>query len=87
MGKKQRPSPQGIRGVAVLPQGFEEIGCKELQALGAGQVTPLRRAASFEADMACLYRLHLQSRLPFRLLREMARFRCDGRESLHTGVQ
>ena len=87
MGKKQRPSPQGIRGVAVLPQGFEEIGCQELQALGAKQVNPLRRAASFESDMACLYRLHLQCRLPFRLLREVARFRCDGRDSLHTGVQ
>ena len=32
------------------------------------QLRPMRRAVSFQADMACLYRLHLQCRLPFRLL-------------------
>ena len=73
--------------IAVLPQGLEEVGCEELKALGAHQVRPLRRAASFEADMACLYRLHLQARLPFRLLREMAQFRCLGRDDLYEGVR
>ena len=87
MGSEYRHAPQLIRGVAVLPQGLEEIGSQELQTLGAKQVTPLRRAAAFQADMACFYRLHLQCRLPFRLLREMARFRCDGRDSLYDGVQ
>ena len=74
-------------GVAVLPQGLEEAGTQELMALGAKAVRPLRRAAAFEADMACLYRLHLQCRLPFRLLRELASFPCDGRDSLYYGVQ
>ena len=87
MGSEYRHAPQLIHGVAVLPQGLEEIGSQELQTLGAKQVTPLRRAAAFQADMACFYRLHLQCRLPFRLLREMARFRCDGRDSLYDGVQ
>ena len=74
-------------GVAVLPQGLEEAGAQELIALGAKNVRPLRRAAAFEADMSCLYRLHLQCRLPFRLLRELASFPCDGRDSLYYGIQ
>ena len=74
-------------GVAVLPQGLEDAGCIELQRLGAGSVQPLRRAAAFEADMACLYRLHLQARLPFRLLREMGRFPCRSRDELYDGIQ
>jgi putative N6-adenine-specific DNA methylase len=82
MGREQR-----ITAVAVLPQGLEQEGCAELSGLGAHQVKPLRRAASFEADMACLYRLHLQARLPFRLLREMARFPCQGRDDLYDGVR
>ncbi len=74
-------------GVAVLPQGLEDAGCSELERLGAGSVRPLRRAAAFEADMACLYRLHLQARLPFRLLREMGRFPCRSRDDLYDGIQ
>ena len=73
--------------VAVLPQGLEAVGAEELSALGAHTVKPGRRAASFEADMGCLYRLHLQARLPFRLLREMAHFPCQGRDDLYEGVR
>ena len=47
-----------IQAIAVLPQGLEEIGAEELIKLGAKQVQPLRRAAAFEADMACLYPHH-----------------------------
>ena len=71
----------------MLPQGLEGAGGDELTALGAHAVKPGRRAASFRADMACLYRLHLQARLPFRLLREMARFPCQGRDDLYDGVR
>ena len=71
----------------MLPQGLEEAGCAELEALGARAIKPLRRAAAFQADMACLYRLHLQARLPFRLLREVGRFPCQGRDNLYDGVQ
>jgi len=76
-----------LSAVAVLPQGLEDVGCAELEALGAKAIQPLRRAAAFQADMACLYRLHLQARLPFRLLREMGRFPCLGRNDLYDGVQ
>ena len=82
MGRENR-----MPGVAVLPQGLEEAGSSELDRLGAGSVRPLRRAAAFEADMACLYRLHLQARLPFRLLREMGRFPCCSRDELYDGIQ
>ena len=87
MGRENRPGHQRIPAVAVLPQGLEEAGAQELIDLGAKAVRPLRRAAAFEAEVACLYRLHLQCRLPFRLLRELSHFPCDGRESLYHGVQ
>ena len=87
MGRENRQQRVIHHGVAVLPQGLEEVGAQELIALGAKAVRPLRRAAAFEADMACLYRLHLQCRLPFRLLRELASFPCDGRDSLYYGIQ
>ena len=76
-----------MQAIAVLPQGLEEEGAKELNTLGAKAVRPLRRAAAFEADMACFYRLHLQARLPFRLLREIAQFPCRGPKELYAGVQ
>ena len=73
--------------VAVLPQGLEQAGCEELRALGAHNVEARRRAAILQADMACFYRLHLQARLPFRLLREVAHFPCHGRDELYDGIR
>jgi putative N6-adenine-specific DNA methylase len=73
--------------IAVLPPGLEELGTAELAALGAEAVQPLRRAVAFRCDAACLYRLHLRARLPFRILRELARFPCNGPEQLYAGVQ
>ena len=73
--------------VAVLPPGLEELGAAELAGLGAEAVRPLRRAVSFRCDTAGFHRLHLQARLPFRLLRELARFPCNGPEPLYAGVQ
>jgi putative N6-adenine-specific DNA methylase len=76
-----------IEGIAVVPPGLEGLAAEELAALGAQAVTPLRRAVSFRTDLAGYYRLHLGARLPFRLLRELARFPCRGRDDLHAGVQ
>ena len=73
--------------MAVVPQGLEAAAGDELSALGAHTVKPGRRAVSFQADMACLYRLHLQARLPFRLLRQVARFPCQGRDDLYDGIR
>lgn len=61
MGRENRPGHRRIPAVAVLPQGLEEAGAQELIDLGAKAVRPLRRAAAFEAEVACLYRLHLHT--------------------------
>ena len=73
--------------VASISQGLEKEGAKELIELGAKSVKAARRHISFEADMACLYRIHLRSRLSFRFLREIFRFPCNGPHELYSGVQ
>ncbi|WP_269611981.1 THUMP domain-containing class I SAM-dependent RNA methyltransferase [Prochlorococcus marinus] len=73
--------------VASISQGLENEGAKELIELGAQSVKASRRHISFEADKACLYRLHLRARLSFRFLREIARFPCNGPYELYSGVQ
>jgi putative N6-adenine-specific DNA methylase len=73
--------------VAVLPGGLEEAGALELAALGASDIKPLRRAVGFRIDRAGFQRLHLQARLPFRLLRQLAAFPCVTARDLYAGVQ
>jgi putative N6-adenine-specific DNA methylase len=72
---------------AVVPPGLEEVAAAELVALGAEEVRPLRRAVACRTDLAGFYRLHLRARIPFRFLRELARFPCRGRADLHHGIQ
>ncbi len=73
--------------VASISQGLEQEGAKELIELGATSVQPSRRHILFEADLACLYRLHLRARLSFRFLREISRFPCHGPHELYSCVQ
>tara|TARA_B100000700_G_C15012947_1_gene841888 strand:- start:1039 stop:2163 length:1125 start_codon:yes stop_codon:yes gene_type:complete len=73
--------------VASISQGLEKEGAKELVELGAHSVQASRRHILFEADMACLYRLHLKARLPFRFLREISTFSCNGPKQLYSGIQ
>ena len=73
--------------VASISQGIEKEGAQELIELGAQSVKASKRHISFEADMACLYRLHLRSRLSFRFLREICRFPCNGPHELYRGIQ
>ena len=73
--------------VASISQGLEQEGAKELIELGAHSVKASRRHILFEADMACLYRIHLRARLSFRFLREISRFPCHGTHELYCGVQ
>jgi putative N6-adenine-specific DNA methylase len=73
--------------IAVVPPGLEEPAAAELRALGCHEVAAARRAVRFRTDLAGYVRLHLQARLPFRLLRELARFPCRSRQELHAGVQ
>ena len=85
----QQPASSSSRFpvTAVVPPGLEEPAAAELARLGAAEVRPLRRAVACITDLAGLYRLHLQARLPFRFLRELARFPCHDRFSLERGVQ
>jgi putative N6-adenine-specific DNA methylase len=73
--------------IAVVPPGLEEVAAAELRQLGAEDVRVLRRAVACRTDLAGFYRLHLRARLPFRFLRELARFPCRGRSDLRRGVQ
>lgn len=76
-----------ITGIAVVPPGLEAAAARELEALGCDGIHPLNRAVRFRTDQAGFYRLHLQARLPFRLLRQLASFPCRSRQDLHAGVQ
>jgi putative N6-adenine-specific DNA methylase len=80
-------SPEDFAIIAVVPPGLEEPAAAELAALGASEVRPLRRAVACRTDLAGFYRLHLRCRIPFRFLRELARFPCRGRRDLYQGVQ
>ncbi len=81
------PDSQVLSGIAVVPPGLEEPAAAELQALGCDATERLSRAVRFRTDLAGFYRLHLQARLPFRFLRELAHFPCRSRQELHAGVQ
>jgi putative N6-adenine-specific DNA methylase len=72
--------------LAVVPPGLEATAAKELTALGAQSAQPLHGAVALTCDLPAFYRFHLQARLPFRLLRELARFSCSSREDLRQGV-
>tara|TARA_Y100001968_G_scaffold169637_1_gene155327 strand:+ start:257 stop:1381 length:1125 start_codon:yes stop_codon:yes gene_type:complete len=73
--------------IAVVPQGLEQEAAKELVELGATLVKPLKRSVFFKTDKNCFYRVHLMSRIPFRFLREIAKFHCSGPDSLYYQVQ
>jgi len=81
------PAVESLPVTAVVPPGLEEVAAAELTALGAEAVRPLRRAVACRSDRAGFYRLHLRARIPFRFLRELARFPCHGRAELYRGVQ
>jgi putative N6-adenine-specific DNA methylase len=81
------PVTQRLSGVAVVPPGLEEPAAAELTALGCESTERLSRAVRFHTNQAGYYRLHLQARLPFRILRELAHFPCRSRQELYAGVQ
>jgi len=79
--------PDTFAALAVVPPGLEQAAADELERLGALCARPRRGAVSFRIEAAGFYRLHLRARLPFRLLRELARFPCINREELGRGVR
>nr|AUG32647.1 putative RNA methylase family protein [Paulinella longichromatophora] len=73
--------------IAVFPPGLELEGANEMIGLGAKDVHPLKRAVRAKVDMRCLYRLYLQARLPFRILRELTTFSCNSPQELYNNIQ
>jgi len=73
--------------VVLFPHGLEEVGAIELKSFGAKSIQIVRGSVSCKLDLQSFYRLHLQARLPFRILREISKFSCLGKESLYYQVQ
>ncbi len=78
---------KNINLVVLLPHGLEEIGAVELQSLGAKAIKIVRGSVFCRVDLRCFYRIHLQARVPFRILREVSKFRCNGKQSLYYEIQ
>jgi putative N6-adenine-specific DNA methylase len=76
-----------MTALAVVPPGLEPAALEELERLGALSARTLRGGVAFQIDTPGFYRLHLQARLPFRILRELGRFPCANREELSAGVR
>ena len=70
----------------MVPPGLEAVAGEELARLGAQSVKPQRGAVAFAIDPTGYYRLHLQARCPFRILRQLARFPCSSQQDLHHWV-
>jgi putative N6-adenine-specific DNA methylase len=69
--------------VAKTITGLEEVLASELIALGAENVTPLKRAVSFTGDTAMMYKANLWCRTAISILRETAEFSFTSREEFH----
>jgi putative N6-adenine-specific DNA methylase len=72
---------------ATVAQGLEPLVAEELQRLGANRVAPGFCGASFEGDLALLYRVNLWSRLAFRVLVKLNEFPCQDADQLYQGIQ
>jgi putative N6-adenine-specific DNA methylase len=72
--------------LAVVPPGLETVAQHEITRLGGLGAKARRGAVAFRCDTAVFHRLHLQARLPFRLLKELSRFPCVQRGDLRAGV-
>lgn len=72
---------------ATVARGLEEIAAVELESLGARSPEPGFCGVAFQGDLELLYRVNLWARLPFRILVQLANFRCRHAEELYGGVQ
>ncbi|MBW2367377.1 MAG: class I SAM-dependent RNA methyltransferase [Deltaproteobacteria bacterium] len=68
---------------AQVPGGLENLAAKELEALGAREITPGVRGVHFAADRATLYAITYSARLVTRILAPLVSFTCRGRSDLY----
>jgi len=66
--------------------GLEQILAGELEALGATNVVPARRAVSFDGDQKMLYRANLELRTALRILKPIKQFTARNEQQLYDGI-
>ncbi|MEO0542092.1 MAG: THUMP domain-containing protein, partial [Cyanobacteria bacterium P01_A01_bin.105] len=76
-----------LQGFATVARGLETLAAQELEQLGIQGVDPGFCGVSFRGRLADLYRINLWARLPFRVLVQVGRFRCQTADELYQGVQ
>ncbi len=69
--------------IAKTMAGLEPVLCQELETLGATDVKPLKRAASFTGDKAMLYRANYQLRTALRIFAPIHEFRAATEQELY----
>lgn len=72
---------------ATVAHGLESVAAKELESLGARQVTVDFAGVNFSGDRTLLYRVNLWSRIIFRVLVPIAKFPCPNADRLYGEVQ
>ena len=71
------------RFFAQVPNGMEDLAIRELDQLGAKQMTPDFRGVHFTATHAVLYRINYTARLLTRVLAPLISFKCRDRDDLY----
>lgn len=72
---------------ATTARGLETIAAKELESLGAEDISPDFTGVHFRGDKALMYRVNLWARTIFRVLLPIAEFRCLDRRMLFREVE
>lgn len=72
---------------ATCDAGLEAVLAAELEALGAADVTPVPRGASFRGDRNILWRANLCCRVANRILLPIAEFPARDRDALYAGAR
>ena len=72
---------------ATTARGLETVAAKELESLGAEDISPDFTGVHFRGDKALMYRVNLWARTIFRVLLPIAEFRCLDRRMLFREVE
>lgn len=73
--------------IAKTMHGLEEILVKELEAIGAKNCKTLKRAVSFEGDLAVLYKANLHCRTALRILKQSYSFTATDAKELYDKIK
>lgn len=72
--------------IAQTLAGLEPVLARELEALGASQITAMEGEVSFEGDRRILYRANLELRTALKILYPVATFRAQTDQHLYDGI-